>query len=306
MASYRRLRFRVPAADEELLSAWLWNLGTEGIESVPSAAGETLLVATFCEEKLPVKEELADLAQRVPGIELVDSGAVEDRDWLAVWREAATPIPLGEKLLVDPREWEPASELPPLSSAAASRAEGATGGRFVLRIPARTAFGVGSHESTRLAYELLETTAVAGKRVLDVGCGSGILAMAALLLGAERAVGFDLDPAAALLAGQYARHNGVLPSFYAGTISALDRNARDFDVVVLNVLPHEIAAELETVIGQLAPDGELLVSGTLSVEVDAVTRALEPLGCERVDAIETGEWTGLRFRKRTGPERVAP
>jgi ribosomal protein L11 methyltransferase len=305
MPSYRRLRFRVPPADEELLSAWLWNLGTEGIESVPSAAGETLLVATFCEEKLPVKEELADLAQRVPGIELVDSGAVEERDWLAVWREAATPIPLGEKLLVDPREWEPASELPPLSSAAAPRAEGATGHRFVLRIPARTAFGVGSHESTRLAYELLETAGVAGKRVLDVGCGSGILAMAALILGAESAVGFDLDPAAALLASQYARQNAVLPFFYAGTISALHRNA-GFDVVVLNVLPHEIAEELEAVIGQLAKGGELLVSGTLSAEADAVTRAIEALGCARVDAIETGEWTGLRFRKRAGLAKVAP
>ncbi len=128
--------------------------------------------------------------------------------------------------------------------AAGPRAEGASGERFVLAIPARTAFGVGSHESTRLAYELLESTPLAGKRVLDVGCGSGILAMAALLLGARAAVGFDFDPAAGLLAGQYARHNGLAPAIFTGTVAALAAPASAdsaFEVVVLNVLPHEIA-----------------------------------------------------------------
>ncbi len=226
---------------------------------------------------------------------------MEDKDWLAAWRDAALPIPLGDRLLVDPREWDlGVTDLPP-ASRSGSRAEGASGGRFVLAIPARTAFGVGSHESTRLAYELLEATPLAGKRVLDVGCGSGILALAALLLGARAAVGFDFDPAAGLLAGQYARHNRLAPAFFTGTVAALAAPATDkerFEVVVLNVLPHEIADELEQVIAQLAPGGDLLVSGVLQTEAAAVTRAIERLGCAAAGEIQAGEWTGLRFTQR--------
>ena len=173
--------------------------------------------------------------------------------------------------------------------------------RFVLAIPARTAFGVGSHESTRLAYELLEATPLAGKRVLDVGCGSGILAMAALLLGARAAVGFDFDPAAGLLAGQYARHNGLAPAIFTGTVAALAPPATDaarFEVVVLNVLPHEIADELEQVIAQLASGGNLLVSGVLVSEAEAVRSAIERLGCDLAGQVAAGEWVGLRFYRR--------
>lgn len=301
---YHRLRIRIPSEPpdlEEIVSAWLWERGTAGIEFQAGEAGESVLVATFEAEKLPVKGELEDLAALVPGCDVGDFGPVEDRDWLAAWREAAEPIPLGARLVVDPREWDSSVvDLPP-TLCGGSGAEGASAERFVLAIPARTAFGVGSHESTRLAYELLEATPLAGKRVLDVGCGSGILAMAALLLGARAAVGFDFDPAAGLLAGQYARHNRLAPAFYTGTVAALAPPATDeqrFEVVVLNVLPHEIAAELGQVIDQLAPGGDLLVSGVLQTEAAAVTRAIESLGCEAAGEIRAGEWVGLRFTKR--------
>ncbi len=304
---YHRLRIRVPAAPEaatdleDLVAAWLWERGTAGIEFQSEARGVSVIVATFEAEKLPVKGELRDLAALVPGIEVVDSGPVEDKDWLAAWREAAEPIPLGERLLVDPREWDPDSAKSAGTPRGGSGADGASGGRFVLAIPARTAFGVGSHESTRLAYELLEATPLAGKRVLDVGCGSGILAMAALLLGARAAVGFDFDPAAGLLAGQYARHNRLAPMFYTGTVAALATPATDaarFEVVVLNVLPHEIADELGEVIAQLAPGGDLLVSGVLATEGEAVRSAIERWGCDFAGLIVAGEWIGLRFSRR--------
>lgn len=306
---YYRLRFRVPDVPEEteeLLAAWLWGRGTSGIEFQSGPPGESVLVASFEEERLLVKEDLSDLEARLPGIELLDSGLIEEKDWLAAWRSAAQPIPLGARLLVDPREWEPGAPTsvaaPPVGTRG-SRAAGARAGRFVLQIPARTAFGVGSHESTRLAYELLEATSLTGKRVLDVGCGSGILAMAALLLGARAAVGFDFDPAAALLAGQYASHNGLQPAIFTGTVAALatpKAAAERFDVVVLNVLPHEIAAELGQVIDQLAPSGELLVSGVLAIEAEAVKCAIERQGCWKTGELQAGEWVGLRFQKRAG------
>jgi ribosomal protein L11 methyltransferase len=301
---YHRLRIRVPQRPEEsedLVAAWAWERGTAGIEFQTGPGGESILVATFELEKLPVEGDFLELAALVPGVDVVDFGPVEERDWLTAWREAAEPIPLGEQLLVDPREWDlPVSGLPQ-TPCGGSGAEGASGERFVLAIPARTAFGVGSHESTRLAYELLEATPLVGKRVLDVGCGSGILAMAALLLGARAAVGFDFDPAAGLLAGQYARHNRLAPAFYTGTIAALATPtsiAGQFEVVVLNVLPHEIADELGQVIDQLAPGGDLLVSGVLHTEALAVTSSISHFGCDPAGEIAAGEWIGLRFTKR--------
>ncbi len=301
---YHRLRIRVSSELqdlEEIVSAWLWEKGTAGIEFQAGAEGESVLVATFETEKLPAKGDLRDLAALVPGVDVVDFGPVEERDWLAAWRDAAEPIPLGERLVVDPREWDLALAALAPAPRGGSGASDASAERFVLAIPARTAFGVGSHESTRLAYELLEATPLTGKRVLDVGCGSGILAMAALLLGARAAVGFDFDPAAGLLAGQYARHNRLAPALYTGTVAALAQPASDaerFEVVVLNVLPHEIADELEQVIDQLAPAGDLLVSGVLQTEAAAVTGAIERLACEAAGEIRAGEWVGLRFTKR--------
>jgi ribosomal protein L11 methyltransferase len=295
-ARFHRLLLQVPEENEDRLAAWLWSHGTAGVEFRPGPPGSSVLVASFEEEKLPAKGDLGDLATFLPGVELLDSGAIADTDWLAAWRTAAQPIPLGDRLVVDPREWD-------AESSAAAGAAFEESGRFVLQIPARTAFGVGSHESTRLAYELLEATPLAGKRVLDVGCGSGILSLAALLLGARAAVGFDFDPAAALLAGQYARQNGLAPAIFTGTVAALAapapaKAAAAFDVVVLNVLPHEIRDELEQVIAQLADGGDLLVSGVLAAEAEAVTQAIERHGCRRTGERHAGEWIGLRFEKR--------
>ena len=89
---FRRLRFRVPPAEEDLLTAWLWSEGVEGISSEddPSSAASAIVVATFRDvEKLPVK---GDLPAWLPAVEILDSQAVEERDWLAAWRAQAQPI----------------------------------------------------------------------------------------------------------------------------------------------------------------------------------------------------------------------
>ena len=133
--------------------------------------------------------------------------------------------------------------------------------------------------------------------------------MAALLLGARAAVAFDLDPAAGLLAGQYARHNGLAPAIFTGTVAALAAPASAapaFEVVVLNVLPHEIADELGQVIGQLAPGGDLLVSGVLATEAAAVTEAIARFSCDATGQIQAGEWVGLRFNRRQELAGVTP
>ena len=273
---------RVYAASEdarEALVGALWEAGTLGVEELASCTpGEEARHAAW------FPEGAAPPANLPAGTRLVVEERVEAADWLAGWRASATPISIGERLWVDPREPDaPAVDAP--------------SGRLALRIPARTAFGTGSHASTSLALRLLERLPLARAAVLDVGTGSGILTLAALALGARRAIGFDLDVAAALLAGQHARLNeSRRAAFWAGGAESLADRAR-FDVVLANALPHELRPIDAEVARAVAPGGRLVVSGMLGTEADTALARWVALGLVAVDRLEDGEWAAASLAR---------
>jgi ribosomal protein L11 methylase PrmA len=213
---------------------------------------------------------------------------------MASYRAASQPLAIGELLWVDPREPSAAeaavaravtsarqaasTSIPPFASRfrgmerhRALTSAGVPAGRTLLRVPARSAFGTGSHASTRLVLRLLERLPLAGATVLDVGTGSGILAIAAVALGARRAAAFDVDVAAALLAGQHASLNGMSARIccWAGGIDTL-RPGTQFDVVVANALPHELRREQQRIVDAVRLGGDLLVSGIPAEEREEV------------------------------------
>ncbi|MCL4838170.1 MAG: 50S ribosomal protein L11 methyltransferase [Thermoanaerobaculia bacterium] len=265
---------RVPAGSEEEVAARLWPLAPLGLEWRSGPAGDEA-VAFFTAD------------DPVTGLAALPFEVLSDRllpvaDWLAAWRAAARPIRVGRSLLVDPREPEPEDE-----------GAVAEAGRATLRLPARTAFGVGSHESTRLAWELAEELGLAaGARALDVGCGTGILAFGAELAGALWAGGFDVDPAAALLAGQYARLNGLPGRFFAGGAAALAAPSR-FDLLFVNVIPTEIGPDLAALCALLAPEGTAVFSGILEAEAGEAAARLAAAGFEERARRVEGEWAAL-------------
>ena len=282
---YLRCTYAAPEELRELLVAALWDAGTLGVEEGVEESME--------EGGSGGAEVVAWFGAAVPGLELPPGATrlaeewVEGEDWLAGYRAAAQPIPVGERLWVDPRE----PDAPPVAPPA---------GRLALRIPARTAFGTGSHASTSLAVRLLERLPLEGVVLLDVGTGSGILSLAALALGARRAAGFDLDLAAALLAGQHARLNGIRgAAFWAGGIESLAAGAR-FDVVVANALPHELLPVAAAVAGVVAARGRLIVSGALAVEREPVLAGWRTLGLAPVDALEQEEWAAWTLARAGG------
>lgn len=269
--SQQRVVYRVAAEDEERLVARLWQFGTLGVETREGAEGSVLVDAYFAGEP--------PSAAMVAGASVMESGPAAATDWLAVWRETARPLEVGERFLLDPRE----IDQPPPESA----------GRILLRVPARAAFGTGSHESTRLVLELMETTDFEGRRVLDVGTGTGVLAMAALALGASEAVGCDVDLVAPILASQNAGLNRLRPRLFAGGLASLSRAAR-FDVALVNVIPEEIRDELATLRAALAPPALAIFSGILAERGEAALAALAGAGFWAVEHRSAGEWIAYR------------
>ncbi|MDY7096300.1 MAG: 50S ribosomal protein L11 methyltransferase, partial [Acidobacteriota bacterium] len=262
--NYLRRRYRVLAKDQEALSAWLWEQGTLGIqelgspelrvgddpelwaERVPEPDSEILLEAYFPVEAEGPGEPPAELRASLEGDHLQ-----AEEDWLATHREIARPLLIGRRLMVDPRELDSEPRVVPE-------------GRTLLRIPARTAFGTGSHESTRLVLELMEDLALDGRRVLDVGAGSGILAMAALSFGARSAVGVEIDPAAVLMAGQYARTNRLRPLLTAGGLEILAPRPA-FSLALVNILPERMLPWIHRLPPLLEDGAVALFSGILEV-----------------------------------------
>ncbi len=275
-SSYHRRVYHVPGEMEEGFVADLWMEGTLGVRSEPGPAGRVRLEAWFDYPETPYDEELW-LDQ---GVELVAADEVPQDDWLAAWREWARPFPVAGSLLVDPREPDEApAEVPP--------------GRRLLRLPARAAFGTGSHESTSLALELLEAADIQGRDILDVGTGTGVLAFAALLFGARRAVGFDVDPAAPFHARDNSRLNDLRPSLFAGRLVALRPGPR-FDLALVNVVPEQILPEMPALVRLLRPGGEAILSGILAERGRQVLDRLRGLGMDEVERRTAGDWIAFR------------
>ncbi len=214
-------------------------------------------------------------------------------DWIASYRAAARPFPVGRRLWLDPREPEAPKEPAPA-------------GRRTLRIPARGAFGTGSHESTRLILELLEEMDLAGLRVLDLGAGTGVLSLAALAFGARSVLGLDIAPAAVFHARENRRLNGLEgrgPVLVAGTLRALRpappgaRFDLGFDLALVNVIPEVIAPDLPLLPPLLGSRAAVVVSGALTASRSAVLAAWRGLGFRPAEERVAGEWLAIRFER---------
>ncbi len=284
MATYLRLRFTLTSDSEDRLTAELWSLGTLGLESVSTADGGRQQILAYFEE--PLQPDVRDrLESRLewPDARLDSVEPLPAADWLAEVRQRARPVKVGGRFLVDSREPEAALEVNPSD-------------RVLLRIPARAAFGTGSHESTQLAVELMEGLPMEGLRVLDVGTGTGILAFAALALGAGEVVGLDIDAAAVLLALENCRLNRWSPRLVAGTVECL-RAAPRFDLALINVLPDRIRNDLGPISVLLPRGARAVVSGLLVEQREPYLRELAGFGLMEKQSRRSGEWMGCLMEK---------
>lgn len=290
-----KLDWRVPARwsgdEEEGLAAGLWcfaaYLGLVETASRDSEQrfGDLFFRADSEEEVLSVLEALRAWCPSLQYLGVPER--LSAKDWLISWREQAQPFPLGKSFWVDPREGDGVEAVPQPE------------GRTLLRLPARQAFGTGSHPSTRLAAEWLEELNCEGLRLLDVGVGTGILGWIAKLKGAREVVGCDLDPAAACYAQWLIRRERLEDFFvFCGSVWCLGgRGLGRFDLAVANVVPAELEPDLPALRRCLRPGGYLLVSGCLTEQEERWASTLRSSGFGRVfGRRQEGEWLAMLFQ----------
>jgi ribosomal protein L11 methyltransferase len=217
---------------------------------------------------------------------------VKEEDWENNWKAFFKPFAVGEKLVVKPT-WEPWDE---------------KGGRAVLEIDPGSSFGTGQHETTRLCLELMESRVASGTRLLDIGCGSGILMIAGLLLGAGFALGVDVEENAIRTAGENLEQNGIATDRYAlrtGDIASQIELRREFgreenlaDLVTVNIVADIILEMAPYFVSFMKPEGCLLVSGIIDGRQEEVVGRLAQAGFVLREGRRAGDWHALVFDRK--------
>lgn len=207
---------------------------------------------------------------------------VSEEDWANNWKKYFHPIPIGDRLLIKP-SWEDANGME---------------GRTILEIDPSNSFGTGSHATTRLCLETVEREVFDGARVLDMGCGSGILGIGALLLGAGSVVAMDTDEYAIITAQQNAERNGVAGANYktiCGNVledeSILPEG--EYDIILANIISNIIIAMLPLFVRILKKGGVIAMSGIVEERADEVLEKVRESGLAVKEVRIENEWAAI-------------
>lgn len=231
---------------------------------------------------------IMELMLPYPDVRIIDMGRVENREWHTKWKDAFPPKPVGSKLIVM-APWHDA---------------GVSDGRLPVRIDPGSAFGTGYHESTQIVLELLEDLVSPGARVADIGTGSGILFITALLLGAGSVTARDVDPAVMDEVRKNMQFNNIDPALVdLAPGNLLDDVAGPVDILTANILLEPLLEMLPNVRKVLSPEGTAVFSGLLVKERDRFLEMLHAAGLSEETELFSGEWWGVTARIHGAPSR---
>ena len=243
---------------------------------------DTVIIHMYLEPGDSPVETLALIAARMEaaGIPYTsETEGVEQEDWQNSWRKYYHPMDVGQRLAVVP-SWQDYET-----------------SRVKLILDPGLAFGTGGHETTNLCLEVLDERVRGGERVLDIGTGSGILAIAALKLGAAVAEGVDIDPVAVRTAGENAALNGVADKLTVLVGDLSDKASGKYDIITANIVANAIMALAPVVPGLMADDAVFIASGIIDSRKDEVIAALEAAGLAVLEVKEKRGWECIVCKK---------
>ena len=227
-------------------------------------------------EILPLFKERLEAS----GVEYkLETSGIEQEDWQNAWKKYYHAMDIGQRLAIVPG-WETYDT-----------------DRIVITMDPGMAFGTGTHETTNLCLEALDEFVKGGERLLDIGTGSGILAIAALLLGAKSAEGVDIDPMCVRTAGENARLNGVQEQFQVLVGDLSDQAEGRYDIITANIVAAAILSLAPDLPSLMGPDTLFIASGIIDQKKDEVIAGLQKVGLQVVDVREKRGWECILARK---------
>lgn len=326
---WMKFKIKTVTEAEDIIISTLYDIGLEGAQiedKVPLSAWEKeqmfvdiapigaeddgiAYLSFFVEEKedgsLEVNGESASKEQIIEQIEqelgglrvFMDIGEgtitveeTEDIDWINNWKEFFHQFYIDDLLVIP--SWEEVKE--------------EDKDKKILHIDPGTAFGTGMHETTQLCIRQIKKFLTPETVLLDVGSGSGILAIIALMYGAKKAVGTDLDPCAVEAVRENMEANGISEDDFTMMIGNIitDKEIQDkvgyvcYDIVVANILADVLVELTPVIIGQMKPGGIYITSGIIKEKEESVVRAIEAAGLEVMEITYQGEWVSVTARKK--------
>ena len=239
----------------------------------------------FADRMGALRSRMAELRALETGFDIgsleIDTLNVRDEDWSEVWKQFYKPFKAGKSLVVKPT-WEPYE---------------AQEGDRIIEIDPGMAFGSGTHETTSMCLELLEETMTGGETVIDVGTGSGILAIGAAMLGAKDVLAIDIDPTAVKVAQENIEHNHLTDRIVAIEGNLLDKTDSSCDLCVANIIADVICFFAKPLTAHIVPGGKFICSGIIKEREGDVHNALIEAGYEIIEIRRKGEWVAMLSRR---------
>ena len=256
-------------------------------EKILNANKDIASVSVFIPSDRSYMDDLAYIRQRCAELDLhaeVELVGVNEEDWANSWKAYYKPIKIGEKIVICPA-WErytPAE------------------GEIVIRMDPGMAFGTGTHETTRLVIRLLEKYTKAGQLMLDVGTGTGILAICASRLGADLCRAYDIDPTAVRVARENIKDSGLsnVTCDQSDLLKQVSLEDGQYDLVCANIVADIIIRMTPDVGKYMKDDAVLLASGIIAERCDDVVACFEANGFKVVEKLTDNDWCGLAVMKK--------
>ena len=256
-------------------------------DSILNADRDTVKVSLFVPEEKNLLEYTGFLTERFSALGIgaeINLDGVNEEDWAESWKQYYKPIPLGRVTIVP--AWENYDAKP---------------GEVIIKMDPGMAFGTGTHETTRLVMKIMQDEIVGGERVLDVGTGSGILAICASKLGARSVNAYDIDPVAVKVAKENALADGCgnITVGVSDLLAGVDLSGGKYDFCVANIVADIIIRMMPDIEKYLAPGAPLILSGIISVRADEVKESVIANGFTVVREERENDWLALMVRRKS-------
>ncbi len=245
---------------------------------------ETAIIHIYISEEDNPFEAVSYLSERLTAEKVnheIDTTTVKEADWAENWKKYFKPIEIGNRLAVCP-SWEHYDN---------------KDNRTVLSIDPGAAFGTGTHDTTKLCLTELDRIITGGETLLDIGCGSGILAISSVILGVDSAVGVDIDAMAVRVADENAVINNVedKTKFLCGDLT--EKISGKYDIICANIVADVIIKLCDNVTDYMADDGVFICSGIVDIRENDVLAAVKKAGLRVTDRHTSGGWVALSIKR---------